>query len=472
MGAPCRPAWSGRAARATRTFIRRAAADWRPGFIPAVFASDHGQHNGATAFNGIAHGVRYVHVGAGQHPGGRAGDQCAGDADDRVRGASPDATNPNISNPNISNPNISNAEVYNPNISNPNISNPNISNPNISNSGLANTSLADTQWPITNTGNTTTVYSLTFQAAGGTLPIGAVAQLIVARPYKTPVASASGNTAGCDLREEVHFSVVLNLPNVPVPTDLTDPQINNPDTPTITLGPGETALIIIRIYNPSLNAPIDASTIFTPVAIAQGANTGTQNPPTSTLRILNTTVANGTTGVAYSQQLQASDGTPPYQWSVQNLGTPTSTIVSFGLPAGLSLDPNTGLIKGTPAQSGTFYFGVGVQDSAAQPNFAFSSFSLTVGTGPLSILTASPLPSTFQFSTYSQYIVVQGGSGNFTFAITGGALPKGFTLDAATGLISGSTSVAGTYKFTVQVTDNVTSKSVKSSYQLTVIFGG
>ncbi|HCC58084.1 MAG TPA: hypothetical protein DEQ47_12670 [Solibacterales bacterium] len=52
-----------------------------------------------------------------------------------------------------------------------------------------------------------------------------MAQLIVARPYKTPVASASRSTAGCDLREEVHFSVVLNLPNVPVPTDPTDLQI-------------------------------------------------------------------------------------------------------------------------------------------------------------------------------------------------------------------------------------------------------
>lgn len=97
---------------------------------------------------------------------------------------------------------------------------------------------------------------------------------------------------------------------------------------------------------------------------------------------------------------------------------------------------------------------------------------MTIAPGPLSIVTPSPLPSGFQYSLYSETIQVQGGSGNFTFAITSGALPQGFSLNPATGLISGYTSMPGTYKFTVQVTDSATSKSVKSSYQLSIIFGG
>ncbi len=385
--------------------------------------------------------------------------------------SNPNISNPNISNPNISNtvianPNISNPNISNTNISNPNISNPNISNPNISNQGLSNTSLSDTSWPITNYGNTAAAYSLSFGSNGG-LPIGAVAQLIVARPYKTPVATGNGATAGCDLAEETHYSVVLNLPNVPVSNNTTDPRITNQDTPTVTLGPGETALIIIRIYNPSPNAPVDASTIFTPVAIAQGANTGTTTPPTNVLQVLNSTVPNGTTGAPYAVQMQASGGTPPYQWFSFGGGLQALTITSFGLPGGVTLDQNTGLLSGTPTQSGSFFVTISVNDGIQ--NSAFRSYTLNIAPGPL-VITTTSLPNGFQY--YYAQVDVAGGSGNFTFAITGGALPKGFTLDAASGIISGYTSATGTFKFTVQVTDNVTLKTVKANYSINIAFGG
>ena len=228
---------------------------------------------------------------------------------------------------------------------------------------------------------------------------------------------------------------------------------------------------MIRIYNPNppSNVPVDASTIFTPVVIAQGANTGTTTPPTTILTILNNTLAGGTTGTPYTQQMQASGGKPAYQWYAFGGGTPTTQVATFyGLPNGLSLDVNTGLLSGTPAQSGTFYFTIQVSDSAA--NSVYRNFSMTVAPGPLSITTPSPLPQGFQYSYYSQPIGVKGGSGNFTFAITSGALPSGITLNTSTGLISGSTNVTGTYKFTVQVTDNVTLKTVKMSYSLYIAF--
>lgn len=51
--------------------------------------------------------------------------------------------------------------------------------------------------------------------------------------------------------------------------------------------------------------------------------------------------------------------------------------------------------------------------------------------------------------------------------MTGGSLPRGLTLDASTGVISGTPSTAGTYTFTVTVKD-ANSKSANKSYTMTV----
>ena len=79
------------------------------------------------------------------------------------------------------------------------------------------------------------------------------------------------------------------------------------------------------------------------------------------LQITTSSLPNGTNGLAYSQQLQASGGQPPY----------TNWFISSGsLPANLNLSTN-GLLSGTAATSGTFNFTVGLSDrlggNVAQP---------------------------------------------------------------------------------------------------------
>jgi hypothetical protein len=61
----------------------------------------------------------------------------------------------------------------------------------------------------------------------------------------------------------------------------------------------------------------------------------------------------GEVGVAYSQTLAASGGTLPYIWSIQ----------PGALPAGLTLNPSTGAITGTPTTAGAFSVIVTVTDS-------------------------------------------------------------------------------------------------------------
>jgi hypothetical protein len=90
-----------------------------------------------------------------------------------------------------------------------------------------------------------------------------------------------------------------------------------------------------------------------------GSFDGSTNPPvvypngTSILNLENealmqispATLLNATNGVSYSVSLSASGGTPSYTWSLAS--------GSAALPSGLSLSPS-GVISGTPSQSGTF----------------------------------------------------------------------------------------------------------------------
>jgi uncharacterized protein (TIGR03118 family) len=76
----------------------------------------------------------------------------------------------------------------------------------------------------------------------------------------------------------------------------------------------------------------------------------------------------GKVGTAYKQALAPTGGTPPYaSW----------TVASGSLPPGLSLDPASGNISGTPLViGGTFNFSVSMADSTGAKGFG--SFQLTI----------------------------------------------------------------------------------------------
>jgi hypothetical protein len=86
-------------------------------------------------------------------------------------------------------------------------------------------------------------------------------------------------------------------------------------------------------------------------------------------------------------------------------------------------------------------------------------------------ITTGPLGSASVGSSYNQPIVVTGDQGTKAFAITAGSLPAGLTLNATSGVISGTPTTLGVSSFTLAVTDDngiVGSYTDSKNYSLTI----
>ena len=176
---------------------------------------------------------------------------------------------------------------------------------------------------------------------------------------------------------------------------------------------------------------------------------------TATLTVTTTSpLPNGTIGVGYSQTLQATGGTPPYAWS------------ATGLPAGLTLDLNTGILSGTPTAAGASTISVTVTD-AAKGN---ANATLTLTIDPLAISTAT-LPNGFVGIPYSAALAVTGNPTPLIWAVASGTLPAGLNLNATTGVISGTPTAVGSSPFTISASLGAVAVLVSAQKQFTLVIG-
>ncbi len=83
-----------------------------------------------------------------------------------------------------------------------------------------------------------------------------------------------------------------------------------------------------------------------------------------------------------------------------------------------------------------------------------ANFALTNQPPPPLTITTASLPGGQVNLAYSQTLAATGGLTPYSWSVSTGALPAGLTLNAATGVISGTPSAIGTSNFTVKVTDS------------------
>ena len=192
------------------------------------------------------------------------------------------------------------------------------------------------------------------------------------------------------------------------------------------------------------------------------AITFTVNPPPA-LSITTASLPAGTMGKAYSQTLQGSGGVPSYNWSK----------TAGSLPAGLSLS-STGVISGTPTGTfaGTSNFTVTLTDSQTPANATITAnLSITISAPAFSVTTTSLAGGTIGNAYSNQTLQATGGIAPYTWAVTTGSLPAGLSLNASTGVISGTPSgtLVGTVNFTVTATDSETPTHATATASLSIV---
>ncbi len=176
----------------------------------------------------------------------------------------------------------------------------------------------------------------------------------------------------------------------------------------------------------------------------------------STLALGPATLPNGVVGTAYPAQTlpAATGGSTPY------------TYIATNVPPGLSFDPSTRAITGTPTTAGNYIITLRATDS--QGNFVTRDYPITVTASTPSLTLASgALPDGTVGVNYPTQTLAaaNGGTTPYNYSATG--LPPGLSFNPTTREVTGIPTTSGNYTIVLTVTDTE-ARTATANYTVTI----
>jgi PQQ-like domain/Putative Ig domain len=236
------------------------------------------------------------------------------------------------------------------------------------------------------------------------------------------------------------------VPPAPSALSYPSPQIFVIGLPITALNPKVSGTVTQYSVAPALPAGLvlDAASgqiSGTPAALAAAGNytvTATNSGGSTSFSLSIAVVIAAPSGLSYPSPQNYIQGTPIVPLSPTVTGSVTGYAATPALPAGLSINPSTGVISGTPTAV------------TAQGNYQITaSNSSGSATFPLSLSVAVPPPSALSYASPQTYIAGKAiaplnptVSGIVTSYSVNPALPSGLTLDALSGQIAGTPNTA------------------------------
>lgn len=294
----------------------------------------------------------------------------------------------------------------------------------------------------------------------GTLPPGLTLNTTNGQITGTPTTNGTYNftitvTGGNGCTGSQAYSIVINCPTITLnPATLPGGTVGTAYNQSVTQSGGT------GTYNYTLTGTLPPGVTFsngtfsgtpttagtynvTVTATGNGTCTGSQSYSIvigcPTVTVSPATIPTMTVGTAITPQTYTQTGA---------VGTVTWS--ATGLPAGVTINPTTGQLTGTPTAAGTF--NITITATGNGPCSGSQVFNNTVVSCPTITVNPASLPAMTVGTPFSQSLSQTGGTGTLTWAVTAGTIPAGLTLNTTTGAITGTPTTSGSYCFTVTVT--------------------